>query len=1078
MPSTTGAFPTDSMANAGTAFGTLFLTMPAAGMLIDARSQRVVQVNQAFSNQFGWQADRIVGQLSSHFPLWCGSERWEQLLRRLEPQQTLRNLRYEICSRNGSTQTCSLNVDLINQGSPCLLITLQPEQPSAPATAGIDERHLKIFNATGEALLLIDISNGCVLEVNSCFERISGLSNSQCVNQKLSDLKILDSETAARLMAELKVRGRLNDEQIQVRLGDSNVIYDVLVHAETIQLAGRTCLVVTARNVTAQKLSESALTESQERLNRALDASEMGIWDWQINSGVLHSSPRSAQLNGLAEQALENSIRHFTQHILPADLRSLRRAFIAICRSQGEHHKLTYRVLNSDNKERWLEATATLHRDPKGKPMRLVGTLLNITEQRKNEKALIDSEAKFAALFQGAPDPYCLIHSQSQRIVEVNLSFTNTFGHSPQSVVGHTATEVGVWSNTEMHAPLEEAIRGKRVLNGLIETFSTYQGRLLICEVSTSNLSINRQPCVLFSFRDITARKQAEAALRASEDKFARAFKGSPDAISITEKSTGKHLEVNDGFTRLTGYSAQEVNGKTSLELNIWANYADRQKLIDELDRHGRVHHHEMTVNTRFGTQILVAVSIQPLNIDGLECILLTSRDITEQKQIEARVKHLAYHDALTDLPNRLLLSDRLNQLSALYKRHGLRGALLFFDLDHFKHINDSLGHSCGDAVLQEVTSRLLALVRKEDTVARLGGDEFVVLLSGLQSSGKQLEKEVEHSARKLLEAVSAPMQVEGHALQLSTSIGIALLPDHGNTPDDLLKRADIALYRVKAHGRNGIAFFEQSMQVAASERLAIESELRRALLKKQFVLHYQPQINHRTQAIEGAEALLRWQHPHKGLIGPAGFIDVLEESGLILPAGKWVLLAACSFLSRLLLDGAIDANSFSLSINISPRQFHQNSFVDDVLHAITTYSIPAQCIKLEITEGIVIQNVEDTIDKMNILRQHGVHFAIDDFGTGYSSLSYLKQLPVDLLKIDQSFVRDCTNNSNDAEIIRAIIAIASNLHLELIAEGVETIEQLNFLHELGCDQYQGYLFSPPVDEQAFRLLLVSRQQS
>ena len=267
-------------------------------------------------------------------------------------------------------------------------------------------------------------------------------------------------------------------------------------------------------------------------------------------------------------------------------------------------------------------------------------------------------------------------------------------------------------------------------------------------------------------------------------------------------------------------------------------------------------------------------------------------------------------------------------------------------------------------------------------------------------------------------------------------------------------------------------------MQVAASERLAIESELRRALLKKQFVLHYQPQINHRTQAIEGAEALLRWQHPHKGLIGPAGFIDVLEESGLILPAGKWVLLDACSFLSRLLLDGAIDANSFSLSINISPRQFHQNSFVDDVLHAITTYSIPAQCIKLEITEGIVIQNVEDTSDKMNILSQHGVHFAIDDFGTGYSSLSYLKQLPVDLLKIDQSFVRDCTNNSNDAEIIRAIIAIASNLHLELIAEGVETIEQLNFLHELGCDQYQGYLFSPPVDEQAFRLLLVSRQQS
>jgi len=1076
MPSTTGAFPTDPLTNADSAFVTLFQTMPAAGMLVDARNQRVLQINAALSQQFGWQADRILGQPAGNFPLWCGSEHWEYLLRQLEKQPTVTNLRRDICSRNGSIQSCLLNIAPIQQGSPCLLVTLQVERPSAPATAGIDERHLKVFNATGEALLLIDAGTGAVLEVNSRFERLTGLRNSRCVNHRLSELQLLDADTAARLMAKLKLRGRLDDEYIRIQLGTNPERYDILVQAETIRLAGRTCLVVTARDITAQRLSEAAFNESQERLNRALEASEMGIWDWQIHNRVLHCSARSAQLNGLDATALEGSIGHFTQHIVASDRRSLRRAFISICRSQGQHHKLTYRVIDANGKERWLEATATLHRDEQYKPIRLVGTLLDITERRKNEKALIDSEAKFAALFQGAPDPYCLIHSQSRRIIEVNLSFTATFGHSPQSLVGRTPIEAGVWSEAEMHAPLDEAIHGKRVLNGLIETFATHQGKLLVCEVSTASLSINRQPCVLFSFRDITARKQAEAALRASEDKFARAFKGSPDAISITEKQTGKHLEVNDGFTRLTGYSVQEVIGKTALELNIWADYADRQKLIEELDRHGRVHHQEMTVNTRFGKQITVAVSIQPLNIDGLECILLTSRDITEQKQIEARVKHLAYHDALTDLPNRLLLSDRLNQIAALNQRHDLRGALLFFDLDHFKHINDSLGHSCGDAVLQEVTARLLALVRKEDTVARLGGDEFVVLLSGLQSSGLRLEHEVENTARKLLDAVSAPMQIEGHALQLSTSIGIALLPDHGSTPDDLLKRADIALYRVKELGRNGIAFFEQSMQVAASERLAIESELRRALLKKQFVLHYQPQINHRTQAIEGAEALLRWQHPHKGTIGPAAFMDVLEESGLILPAGKWVLLSACSFLSRLLQGNAIDANSFSLSVNISPRQFRQASFVDDVLHAIATYAIPPQCIKLEITEGIVIQDVADTIDKMNVLRERGVHFAIDDFGTGYSSLSYLKQLPVDVLKIDQSFVRDCTHNPNDAEIIRAIIAIASSLRMDFIAEGVETSEQLAFLHELGCDHYQGYLFSPPVDEHAFCLLLNSRQ--
>ena len=421
-----------------------------------------------------------------------------------------------------------------------------------------------------------------------------------------------------------------------------------------------------------------------------------------------------------------------------------------------------------------------------------------------------------------------------------------------------------------------------------------------------------------------------------------------------------------------------------------------------------------------------------------------------------------------------MLLSDRLGQLNALYQRHALRGALLFFDLDHFKHINDSLGHSCGDAVLQEVTRRLLGRARAEDTVARLGGDEFVVLLSGLHSSGTALRQEVANTAQALLDTISEPMQIEGHALRLSASIGIALIPEHGDSAEDLLKRADIALYRVKEDGRDGIAFFEQAMQVAASERLAIESELRKAFSDNQLRLHYQPQVVYGSQKILGAEALLRWQHPERGLIGPSAFIDVLEQSSLIFDAGRWILARACECIAGLLTDQLVNPDTFCLSVNISPRQFRHPNFVGDVLGAIRQHAIPTRCLSLEITEGIVIENINDTIDKMNELRQHGVHFSIDDFGTGYSSLSYLKQLPVDLLKIDQSFVRDCTGNANDAEIIRAIIAIASSLHMDLIAEGVETRDQLNFLHAQGCDQFQGYLFSPPVDEHRFRELLAS----
>lgn len=414
-----------------------------------------------------------------------------------------------------------------------------------------------------------------------------------------------------------------------------------------------------------------------------------------------------------------------------------------------------------------------------------------------------------------------------------------------------------------------------------------------------------------------------------------------------------------------------------------------------------------------------------------------------------------------------------MEQHLALGERHGLGCALLFFDLDHFKRINDSLGHTCGDAVLQEVSRRLKEKVRKADTVARLGGDEFVILLTGLGGNAEQIAEHARGHAAELLEAVSAPMTIQGHELQLGCSIGIALSSEHGHTPEDLLKHADTALYGVKASGRNNIAFFEPQMQVVVSQRLQLESELRQALLNQEFRLHYQPQIDARAQRIIGGEALLRWQHPEQGLIGPASFIHVLEESGMILEAGNWVIGEACAFIARLLNQRLVTPDRFSLSINISPRQFRQSDFVDRVASAIKEQQIPAQCLKLEITESTVIQNINNTVDKMHQLRDLGIRFAIDDFGTGYSSLSYLKRLPVDLLKIDQSFISDCTHDDNDAEIVRAIIAMARSLKMELIAEGVETAEQLAFLQQQDCHDYQGYYFSPAVNEEAFCNLLV-----
>ncbi len=951
----------DDASNSDDAFSILFHSMPVAGMLAEASTSRVMDVNDAFCEMFGWSRDEMVGGLTSQSPIWISSEQRQQLLTAFDLHGSIHQFEAILLCSDGHLKICRVSMRSVNiDGTMCRLSTAHEGSFGSPARTGSVEAKLR---------------------------------------------------------------------------------------------------------------------ESQERLSLALDASQMGTWDWNLGTGVLHCCSRVSMLHGHSPEPWSGPLKTFMRDIHAADRRQLRRSFISICRNNLPRYRLVYRLNTDQLSPRWVEATAKLYRGPTGKIQRFVGTLVDITDRRRNEQALIKSEAKFSALFQRAPDPYILVNARSNLVVEINRCFTDFFGYTAEDIVGRTGIEVGLWKNPGARDSVIEKIRQENRLAGLELDFLTKDGREVTCEVSSSFFTVNRQMCVLTAFKDVTARKQVEAALRASEEKFSGAFRASPDAISITEKASGMHLEINEGFTRLTGYTPSDVIGRTARELNIWADYNERAKLIRTLENNGRVLQQEMRVLSKEGRELLVAVSIEPLIINNVECMVLTSRDITDQKLIEAKIKHLAYHDALTDLPNRLLLTDRLNQTLALLTRHDLHGALLFFDLDHFKHINDSLGHSCGDSVLQEVTSRLLARVRKEDTVSRLGGDEFVVLLTGLQGTQTEVAAAVQRHAEALLMEIGAPMIVEGHNLQLSCSIGIVLLPEHGNNPEDLLKRADIALYKVKESGRNGMAFFEQAMQRAASERLSIETDLRAALNMGQFSLFYQPQIDSLNNRIIGAEALIRWEQPDRGMINPASFIPVLEESGMILAAGQWILNEACAFLAQLIARRLIDPEHFSMSVNISPRQFRHPDFVSQVRQAITEQSVPARTLKLEITENIVIQNINDTIAKMHELRAMGVCFAIDDFGTGYSSLSYLKQLPLDLLKIDQSFIRDCTQDSNDAEIVRAIISMARNLRLDLIAEGVETQEQLAFLQQQSCHAYQGYLFSPPVPAAQLTQLIENHAQ-
>ncbi|SDG91823.1 PAS domain S-box-containing protein/diguanylate cyclase (GGDEF) domain-containing protein [Pseudomonas flavescens] len=830
------------------------------------------------------------------------------------------------------------------------------------------------------------------------------------------------------------------------------------------------------RDITRQRAQEQALADSQERLQLALESADLGTWDWHIPSDTLFASTRAATLHGLPPQPFHGLFRDFFAFVPMHERRAMREAYQDLLLGDGQGYQVTYRAEYQNKQVRYLESTAKLYRDSHGTPLRMTGILLDTSERTLREKRLQASERKFASVFQASPDPICVTTLPEGRILEINPAFTQAFGWHSAEVIGRNIFKLKPWQNLPKGSGLRHKIlHDTGVADERIDLLDP-RGGSMSCIVSCRRLELSGQPCVLTKFRDITEQQRAEAALKASQEKFSKAFHSSPDAITITTREDGRYIEVNEGFSRLTGYSAAEVIGRTSTEVNIWSAPQQRQELLDKLREEGRIQRMEMRARDREGRHLEVEVSVEPIELDEQPCLLLTARDISELKAAQAQIQHLAYHDPLTNLPNRALLMDRLTQQIALLQRHGMRGALLFLDLDHFKHINDSLGHPVGDAVLKLITARLEASVREEDTVARLGGDEFVVLLTGIEGKLNQVINHARGAADKLRKLLSDPMLLDGHRLQVTPSIGIALIPDHGRTPANLLKRADIALYRAKDSGRNTIQLFHSSMQHAASERLRLENELRMALARGEFELYFQPQVDARKDRIIGAEALLRWAHPTLGEQSPALFIHVLEESGLILEVGAWVMVEACHVCAQLLEARIIDEH-FSLCVNVSTRQFRQNDFVERVEHCLRQNKLPLGMLKLEITEGIVIQDIDDTIAKMNRLRRLGVSFAMDDFGTGYSSLTYLKRLPVDVLKIDQSFVRDATSNPSDAEIIRAVVALGLSLGLEVIAEGVEQQSQLDFLQSQGCHCYQGYLFSRPQPLNEFRALLASSMQ-
>ena len=529
-------------------------------------------------------------------------------------------------------------------------------------------------------------------------------------------------------------------------------------------------------------------------------------------------------------------------------------------------------------------------------------------------------------------------------------------------------------------------------------------------------------------------------------------------------------LRVNQAFTDITGYTAEEAVGQTPRMLRSGRHDPAFYAAMWATAQGAGSWQGEVWNRRKNGELYAEWLSITAVKSAAGEIThyVGTLTDITGRKAAEEEIRYLAFYDFLTRLPNRRLLLDRLQQAVVVSARGGRKGALFFIDLDNFKDLNDTLGHNQGDLLLQQAAQRLTSCVRGGDTVARLGGDEFLVMLEDLSEDDQEAAALAKGVGEKILAVLNQPYMLAERECHSTSSIGVTLFGDHQENVEELLKQADLAMYEAKAAGRNSLRFFDPGMQAQVTARALLEADLRQGVLKDQFLLYYQPQVDGEGH-LTGAEALVRWQHPRRGLIFPGEFIPAAEESGLILPLGHWVLEAACAQLVRW-ADKAEMAR-LTLAVNISARQFRHPDFVEQVLAVLDRSGADPRKLKLELTESLLLEDVEDIIAKMSALKARGVGFSLDDFGTGYSSLSYLKRLPLDQLKIDQSFVRDVLTDQNDAAIARTVVALGQSLGLAVIAEGVETEQQRAFLAAHGCHAYQGYLFSRPVPLEAFEAL-------
>jgi diguanylate cyclase (GGDEF)-like protein/PAS domain S-box-containing protein len=1045
-------------ATPGARFPALLHLSPQPISLSELESGRYLDVNEAWLDFFGYRRDEVIGKSRTELSIWVSADERARMRAMLERGEPLRNMPCQCRKRGGEIADILFTCDAVEFGGRRCMYAFFNDVTALTRAEELlrlsEERFGKIFEAVPQCISIARIADGVFVEMNPAGEKLYGYTREDVIGRSVHEVGLwVDPQQRTEAIRSL-APGEAHSIETQFRHKSGRVIeaFCTLTRGE---MGGEPVLLAVSMDITDRKRAERLLKASEERFARIVASSPQTITLTRMSDGTyLDVNPAGlAKLGYAREEIVGHTSEELGIWVDPNARRDLLAQFeagqtvasieTAVRKKGGGLYDTIFTATVLD-----LDGEKVLH-----------GISFDLSDVKRAMRAQRQSEERFTKVFRTSIDPIVISTLEDSRYLEVNDAWCRMFGYTREETIGRTVSEIGLWVDPAERAHLRDLVMEHGTARNVEARLRRRDGAILDTTMSADTLELDGVACAVSVVVDFTEHRRTERLRTLSEERFSKVFRASPNPIAISKRRSGARVDVNDAWLKVFGYTREEAIGRTIDDLGMWADEAERARFQKQIREQGSLRQVPLRLRRKSGEIAELLVSMEPIELDGEPHVVACLDDITERMRAERHIEYLATRDHLTGLPNRLLFSDRLRQAMAKAEREDTRIALLFIDLDNFKDINDSLGHHVGDRLLVEVAERLRGTIRAGDTLARQGGDEFLIMIDSLAEAA-----DAEPVARKLVDLVAQPLRIEGRAMTVTCSLGISIFPDDTRGAAELMRNADMAMYAVKAAGRNGHQFYSAEMNVRLTERLALEKELRSALELGQFELRYQPKIDLFSGVVTGCEALLRWHHPERGMVLPARFIGIAEESRLIVPIGAWVLRRACTQL-RSWMD--LGYKPVPVAVNLSVQQFTA-SLPDDVAAVLAETGLDPALLEIEITETVMMTDSDAHMDIARRLKALGVRIALDDFGTGYSSLSYLRRMDVDVLKIDQSFVRELPESAEDSNIIAAITAMAGQFHIKVVAEGVESQAQVDALKLMNCAEYQGFLFSEAVPQAEF----------